>query len=144
VLKLCGYAPIAKPQAAGDAAGDPPGKSVEENRMEKTLTARNLSDVGGFVVSLALVGLALVGMSGVIYHILAPDGLVGPWLGHLWASHPISTVLVIVGLAVMGLTVRSRPSLGRRSTWGGSDSPLYVFIALGTFFAVKWLLNGML
>ncbi len=111
--------------------------------MERTLRARNLSDAGGFVFSLVLVALALLGITGATYHVLAPDGLAGPWLARLWASHPISTILVLVGLVAMALTARSQ-AIFRRHAPGGGDRALYVFVALGTFFAVKWLVSGML
>jgi hypothetical protein len=111
--------------------------------MERTLRARNLSDVGGFVFSLVLVALALLGMTGLIYHTLTPDGLVGLWLARLWASHPVSTTLVLVGLVAMVLTARSQATFRRRAS-GNGDRPLYVFVAIGTFFAVKWIMSGML
>ena len=108
--------------------------------MERALRARNLSD---FVFSLVLVAFALLGMTGVIYHTLAPDGLVGPWLSRLWLNHPVFTLLVLVGVVAMALTARSQAIFARRVP-GNGDRPLYVFVALGTFFAVKWIVSGML
>jgi hypothetical protein len=112
--------------------------SVQEDRMQKTLRGKGLNDVFEFACSLFLVALALLGMTGLIYHALSPDGLIGPWVARLWSSHPGFTSLVAVGLATMILAARGN---GHRVS--SSDLPLYFFVALGTFFAARWLVNGM-
>lgn len=111
--------------------------------MEKTIRNVNRSDVLGFVYSLLLVALALMGMTGLLYHTLAPNGFIGAWVGRVWASHPGLAILVIIGLTVMALTARSQRGSYQRAT-GRSDFPLYVFVALGTFFAARWVVSGAL
>jgi len=110
--------------------------------MEKTLLGVSLSDVGGFAYSLLVVLLALMGIVGVLYHTLAPKGSIRAWAGMLWASHPAFATLVAVGLVAMALTARSQGGLSRRV--GHSNTPLYVFVTLGTFFAARWILSGVL
>lgn len=111
--------------------------------MEKTIRGASLGDIAGFVYSLVLVALALMGMTGLLYHALAPKGSLGAWAGRLWAAHPIFASLVIVGLVAMALTARSQQVSYQRAT-GRSDLPLYVFVALGTFFAARWVTSGAL
>ena len=107
--------------------------------MQKTLRGKGLNDVVEFAGSLFLVALALLGMTGLIYHALSPDGLIGPWVARLWSGHPGFTSLVVVGLVTMILAARGN---GHRVS--SSDLPLYFFVALGTFFAARWFVNGML
>lgn len=111
--------------------------------MEKTIRGASLNDVASFLYSLMLVALALIGMTGILYHVLAPNGSLGAWAGRVWAAHPIFASLVIVGLVAMALTARSQHVSYRRAT-GRSDLPLYMFVALGTFFAVRWMTKGAL
>ena len=111
--------------------------------MEKTIRGAGFDGIAGFLYSLVLVALALVGMTGVLYHVLAPKGSLGAWAGRLWSAHPIFVSLVVIGLAAMALTARSQPGAYQRAT-GYSDLPLYVFVALGTFFAGRWVTSGTL
>jgi hypothetical protein len=111
--------------------------------MEKSLQGKSLGDIAGFLYSLALVALALIGMIGVLYHAFAPNGSLGGWVGHIGASNPVFASLVIIGLAAVALTVRSQRFPYRR-TMGHSDFPLYVFVIFGTFFATRWIVNGAL
>jgi hypothetical protein len=111
--------------------------------MEKTLRGMSLSDIAGFAYSLLLVALALMGMTGLLYHSLAPDGAILAWAGRVWASHPVFATLVIVGLVAMALTARS-PGVSSQRVMGRSDLPLYTFVAFGTFFAARWIVSGTL
>jgi hypothetical protein len=111
--------------------------------VEKTIRGTSLNDIAGFLYSLVLVALALMGMTGVLYHALAPNGSLGAWAGRVWAAHPIFATLVIVGLVAMALTARSQQVSYQRAT-GRSDLPLYGFVALGMFFALRLLTNGAL
>ena len=109
--------------------------------MQKTLHNSRLNDLVTFLCSLGIVALALLGMGGIVYHALAPDGLIQLWLGRLWVTHPGLGVLVVVGVITVVLTART-PATGYRNLKGSSDVPLYVFVAIGTFFAVRWLWQG--
>jgi uncharacterized membrane protein len=111
--------------------------------VEKTIRGTSINDIVGFVYSLALVALALFGMAGVLYHAFAPKGSLGAWAGRLWTAHPIFASLVVVGLVAMALTARSQQVSYQRAA-GRSDLPLYVFVALGTFFAARWVTSGAL
>ena len=48
--------------------------------MEKIVSGRRLHDVAGFLCSMGLAGLALLGMTGMVYHALAPNGWFTGWL----------------------------------------------------------------
>jgi hypothetical protein len=112
--------------------------------MDRTLRARGLSDVGSFASSLALLALAVLGIAGVTYHALAPEGLIGPWLGRLWATHPISATLVLIGLVAVSLTARAQASFSIRPMQRSGNGPLYLLVVFGTFFALRWLVTGAL
>jgi hypothetical protein len=110
--------------------------------MDRTFKAQGLSDVGSFASSVVMLGLASLGIAGLAYHALAPGGLLGPWLGRLWANHPVAATLVLIGLVAVTLTARAQS--GARAMQRGGDGPLYVLVALGMFFAVRWLVTGTL
>lgn len=112
--------------------------------MDRAFKARGLSDVGSFASSIVLLGLAVLGIAGFAYHALAPQGLIGPWLGRLWANHPISATLVLIGLVTVTLTARSQAGFSIRPMQRNGDGPLYLLVAFGTFFALRWLVNGTL
>ncbi len=42
--------------------------------MEKIVSGSRIHDAVGFLYSLALAGLGLLGMIGIVYHALAPEG----------------------------------------------------------------------
>lgn len=106
--------------------------------MQKTLQNTRLHDFVGSLSSLGMLLLALIGMGGIVYHALAPAGLISAWLARIWTTHPGLAVLVVIGIITMALTARAR-TLAYRTVQGNSDLPLYVFVALGTVFAVNWL-----
>ena len=111
--------------------------------MQRTLQGHRAHEFVEFLYSVAVVALALLGMGGVVYHILAPEGAIHPWLAGLWNSHPTMVTLVLVGFLTMVAASRSKPS--RSSAFlGRTDLPLYVFVGLGTLFVARWLLNGAL
>jgi hypothetical protein len=111
--------------------------------MQSIGSGRSLHDLGEFLYSIVLMGLALVGMGGVVYHCIAPAGVFAPWLGRLWNNHPGFALLVSMGLVAMALAARGN-AMTLRPTIGSNDVPLYIFVALGTFFASRLLVNGTL
>lgn len=111
--------------------------------MQKTLRGRRVNELIESLCSLILVVLALLGMTGVAFHVLSPDGMIGPWIAHLWLNHPVYGSLVLIGLVTMGLTARGQAVSHRRNS-GNSDLSFYVFVALGTFFAARWFMTGTL
>jgi hypothetical protein len=109
--------------------------------MDKPLTNRTLAEAGSIAYSFGIIGLSLMGMAGVVYHALAPQGALSPWILSLWARHPFFATLVLIGLVAMVLAARTG-ELGVRAS--RSDLPLYVFVGLGTFFAARLLVTGSL
>jgi hypothetical protein len=111
--------------------------------MEKIVSGSKLHEAVGFVHSLTLAGLGLLGMIGIVYHALAPHGLFAGWLGRLWSQHPGFAFLVLIGLLTMVLAARNRVG-SQRFDKGGSEVPLYIFVAFGTVFAGRALVYGSL
>ena len=109
--------------------------------MLRAAYAHRAHDFFEFASSLAVVVLALLGMGGVVYHALAPSGWLHPWLARLWTNHPGMTALVVLAVATMAVASRSKVQ-GRPAFHGRSDAPLYLFVALGSFFVARWILNG--
>ena len=112
--------------------------------MDRTFKFTGLSDAGSFALSVALLGLAVLGIAGFAYHVLAPEGLIGPWLGRLWTNHPIAATLVLIGLVAATLTARAQTHFSIRPMQRSGNGPLYVIVAFGMFFAVRWLVSGTL
>jgi beta-lactamase class D len=111
--------------------------------MEKSVSGRRLHEVAGFLYSMGLAGLGLLGMTGLVYHALAPDGWFTGWLGRLWSQHPAFALLVLIGLLTTALAARNQ--VGRqRFERGSTEAPFYFFIALGTLFAGRLLVYGTL
>lgn len=111
--------------------------------MEKIVSSRRLHDVAGFLSSIALAAIGLLGMTGIVYHCLAPEGLFSSWLGRLWSQHSGFALLVLVGLITTVLAARNQ--LGRqRFEHGGTEAPFYFFVGLGTLFAGRLIIYGTL
>jgi hypothetical protein len=110
--------------------------------MDKPLlSSRTLAEAGNIAYSFGIIGLSLMGMAGIIYHVLAPAGALSSWILSLWARHPFFATLVLIGLVAMVLAARTG-ELGIRAS--RSDLPLYVFVGLGTFFAGRLVVCGTL
>lgn len=111
--------------------------------MEKIVTGRRLHDALGFLYGVGLAGFGLLGMTGLVYHALAPDGWFSGWLGRMWAQHPGFALLVFIGLLTTVLAARNQ--IGQqRFERGSTEAPFYFFIALGTLFAGRLLVYGTL
>jgi hypothetical protein len=111
--------------------------------MEKLVSGRRIHDVLGFLYSLTLAGLGLLGMTGIVYHALAPEGWFAGWLSRLWSQHPGFAFLVLIGLLTTVLAARNQVGQ-QRFERGGTEVPLYFFVALGTLFAGRVLVYGTL
>jgi hypothetical protein len=110
--------------------------------MDKPLLSNQaLAEAGNIAYSFGVIGLSLMGITGVIYHTLAPQGALSPWILSLWARHPFFATLVLIGLAAMALAARTG-ELGMRAS--RSDLPLYAFVGLGTLFAGRLIVLGTL
>jgi hypothetical protein len=115
----------------------------EGDTMEKIVSGSRINDAMGFVYSLSLAGLGLLGMVGIVYHALAPEGWFSGWLGRLWSQHPGFAFLVLIGLLTTVLVARNQVSQ-QRFERGGTELPFYFFVALGAFFAGRALIYGTL
>jgi len=109
--------------------------------MDKLLTSRLLNEAGYTAYSLLTIGLSLTGIAGVLYHVLAPEGVLSKWILGLWAHHPFFSTLVMIGVVTMGLAARSG-GLGARAGRSASDFSLYLLVALGTLFAGRLMVVG--
>ena len=109
--------------------------------MEKIVSGSRINDAMGFVYSLALAGLGLLGMVGIVYHTLAPQGWFSGWLGRVWSQHSAFALLVLIGLLTTVLVAHNQVS-HQRFDRGGTEVPFYFFVALGTFFAGRALVYG--
>ena len=108
--------------------------------MQKTLRGRSALELIESLCSLVLVVLALIGMTGLVFHVFSPDSTIGPWIVRLWANHPVYGSLVLIGLVTMALAARGNGVSKRRN----SDLSFYLLVAFGTFFAARWLISGTL
>jgi hypothetical protein len=112
--------------------------------MDKILrSGRGGHDLLGFLQSFLLLSLALVGMAGVIYQTISPGGMIASVLGRVLSDHPVLSCLVLIGLVTMILAARGQVER-KRFNRGGNETPLYIFVALGTFFAARILVYGTL
>jgi hypothetical protein len=111
--------------------------------MEKIVSGRRIHDAVGFLYSIGLAGLGLLGMIGIVYHTLAPEGWFSGWLARLWSQHQAFAFLVLIGLVTTVLAARNQVSR-QRFERGGTELPFYFFVALGTFFAGRALVYGTL
>jgi hypothetical protein len=112
--------------------------------MDKILrTERGGNDLPGFLYSLLLVMLAVVGMTGLVYHVLAPGGAIAGALGRLFSGYPVLSFLVLVGLLAMFFAARTQVGMRQRNQ-EANEVPLYFFVAIGMFFAGRLLVFGRL
>jgi hypothetical protein len=92
---------------------------------------------------LMLFSLLALGLGGLIYKAVRPDGWIGNTLSQLWSQHPVATIVVCaLGLAGAGFGTRlfeRLPLFGKRG-----DMLVYCCLALGLFFAFKLIVTGSL
>ena len=116
----------------------------------RTLTGRSSRSLGQLVSSvaedafaLAVVGFTLLGVAGVAYKALSPDGWITTALGRLWDKSP--GLVWLVGFAVATITLFVKHYYDRNPRHGTRGNAVaYVFIALGLFFFFKLIITGAL
>jgi len=95
------------------------------------------------VLAVGVVGFVVLGVGGLIYKLLSPEGWVSGWLDHLWAKS-----LGLVWLAGFGgaiLVIALKPRYDRTPHGSGRGNPVvYAFLALGLFFFFKPVITGTL
>jgi hypothetical protein len=116
----------------------------------RQLSGRSSRSIGQLVASvaedafaLAVVGFTLLGVGGVAYKALRPDGWISTVLARLWDKSP--GLVWLAGFAVATITLVAKhyydrdPHLGKRG-----NIVAYTFIALGLFFFFKLVITGSL
>jgi hypothetical protein len=93
--------------------------------------------------AVAMVGLTLLGVSGLLYKSFQPEGWVSGMLDNLWQKSPGLVWLAGIGLAGVIILLKhyyDRSPSGPRS----GNLIAYAFVALGLFFFFKLLVTGAL
>jgi hypothetical protein len=94
-------------------------------------------------VSIAMLGLVVLGLGGTLYKSLKPGGWLTLVLDRLWDQNPWLVWFLGFGaaalLALGKWWVSHSPRAGRRS-----DVLVYTFLALGLFFCFKLIVTGTL
>jgi hypothetical protein len=95
-------------------------------------------------LAVAVVGLVVLGVGGLVYKLLSPQGWLTGWLGELWNSSPGLVWLVAFGGAIaviLGKHFYDRNPHGRSNR---GNLIVYGFLALGLFFFFKLIVSGSL
>jgi hypothetical protein len=102
---------------------------------------RMFAELAGTLLNAAVVSLLVLGVGGLAYKLLKPDGWVGAWLGRFWQVHPGYAVLAFVGMLAGGYGLKrwldSNAADGTRG-----DVLVYTGLALGLFFAFELAVTG--
>jgi hypothetical protein len=102
-----------------------------------------LTNVAEDAVALAVVGFAMLGVGGLVYKALSPDGWVSIALTSLWDKSPGLLWLAAFSLAALTLVVKHHYDRDPRLTSRG-NLLAYAFVALGLFFFFRLLITGSL
>jgi hypothetical protein len=111
-------------------------------RSSKSL-GQLLSSVLDDAVALAVVGFAMLGIGGVVYKALSPDGWVSTALTSLWDTSPGLLWLAAFSVAAVTLVVKHHYDRDPRLSSRG-NLLAYAFVALGLFFFFRLLVTGTL
>jgi hypothetical protein len=111
-------------------------------KASKTL-GQVVSGVVEDAFAVAMVGLTLLGVAGLIYKAFRPQGWVNVTLESLWQQSPGLVWIVGFGLTLVILFIKHTfdltPSRGRTG-----NLIAYAFVALGVFFFFKLIITGAL
>ncbi|HWQ38625.1 MAG TPA: hypothetical protein VNM24_08460 [Burkholderiales bacterium] len=92
---------------------------------------------------LLLVCLLALGLGGLVYKAVGPEGWLEATLGRIWHAEPVYAIVLATALVLGGVWVRWRieklPLFGK-----GGDWMVYACLALGLFFAVRLAATGTL
>jgi hypothetical protein len=94
-------------------------------------------------VSIGVVGLVVLGVGGLLYKALKPEGWITTALGHLWERSPGLVWLAGFAIAIVTLVFRHYFDRGGNRTSRG-NLLVYSFLALGLFFFFKLIVTGNL
>lgn len=93
--------------------------------------------------AVAMVGLTLLGVAGLVYKSLKPEGWLSSALEGLWDKSPGLVWIVGFGVAVVTLAAKHYYDRNPRGDRKG-NFVAYVFVALGLFFFFKLVVTGSL
>jgi hypothetical protein len=95
-----------------------------------------IEDIG----AIALVGLVVLGIGGIVYRLFKPEGWGSSLLSYLWDKGPW---LVWLGaFSIAGVTLAGRHAMGVRG--GSSNLFTYLLLATGVFFLFRLIITGTL
>jgi hypothetical protein len=114
-------------------------------RLLSGKSSKSLGQVLGSVLedalALGVVGFAMLGVGGVVYKALSPDGWVSAALTTLWDKSPGLLWLAAFSIAAVTLVVKHHYDRDPRLTSRGNLFA-YAFVAMGLFFFFKLLITG--
>jgi hypothetical protein len=95
-------------------------------------------------VAVAVVGLVVLGVGGLVYKLLNPGGWLSEWLGRLWDKSP--GLVWVVGFAGAAVVILGKHVYDRnpRGNSARGNLAVYAFLALGLFFFFKLIVIGSL
>jgi hypothetical protein len=95
-------------------------------------------------VAVAVVGLVVLGVGGLVYKLLNPGGWLSDWLGRLWDKSP--GLVWVVGFAGAAVVILGKHVYDRnpRGNSARGNLAVYAFLALGLFFFFKLIVIGSL
>jgi len=113
---------------------------LSKSAITTNLTRSLLEDA----LAVMVVGFVVLGVGGLVYKMLRPDGWVSNWLQRLWDQSPslvwlagfLCAILVIAGKHIYHRNARGSSARG--------NAIAYAFLALGLFFFFKLLVTGAL
>ena len=92
---------------------------------------------------LLLLCLLILGLGGLVYKAVRPDGWLESTLGRIWDSYPVLAILgalaLLIGGAWLPRKLERLPLFGR-----GGDWLVYGCLAVGLFFALRLIATGAL
>jgi len=117
--------------------------------MARPVYGRSSSRTGGLlagliedVAAIALVGLVVLGIGGIVYRLFKPEGWGSSLLGYLWDKSP--WLVWLAGFSLASVTLLGRHAVRARAREGSGDFLTYVLMALGVFFLFRLLVTGNL
>jgi hypothetical protein len=117
--------------------------------MARPVYGRSSSRTGGLlggliedVAAIALVGLIVLGIGGIIYRLFKPEGWGSSLLGYLWDKSP--GLVWLAGFSVAAITLAGRHAVRARAREGSGNFLTYLLVAIGVFFLFRLLITGSL
>lgn len=92
---------------------------------------------------LLLLCLLVLGLAGLVYKAVGPDGWLESTLGRLWEVQPVTALVGVIALVLGGAWIKR--GFERLPLFGkGGDWLVYGCLGLGLFFACRLVLTGSL